>query len=206
MLVIAKRPVAGRVKTRLTPPCTPEQAAAVAAAALRDTLRVAGQVAARHHVLVWDGDPDGWVPPDWDVVAQVDGGLDRRLCAAFTGVADHGPALLIGMDTPQADGDVLRRFAPGRFDACLGPTEDGGFWVLGLREPARAVDVLPGVPMSTDGTFAQQRRRLVAAGLSVQPLPGLVDVDTASTAAAVAAGAPHTEFARSWRRVTVASA
>lgn len=63
LLVIAKQPVPGRVKTRLVPPCTHEQAAALAEAALTDTLHTVLKVPATRRVLVLDGEPGPWLPP-----------------------------------------------------------------------------------------------------------------------------------------------
>lgn len=194
VLVIAKRPVPGRVKTRLTPPFTPTQAAGLAAAALRDTLRAAAAVPAAQHVLLFDGDPTGWLPSGWRLVPQVSGGLDVRLTAGFVAVAGAGPAVLVGMDTPQLRADLLPPLPPG-VDACFGPASDGGFWALGLRDPAQAVDTIPGVPMSAADTGSVQRERLCAAGLVVVDLPELTDVDDEATARAVAAVAPGSEFA-----------
>ena len=198
VLVIAKEPVPGRVKTRLTPPFTPAQAAELAAAAIADTLAAAGAVAADRHVLVLDGAPGAWVPRGWDVVAQSDGGLDRRLTAAFTGVTGLGPCVLVGMDTPQLRPEQIAAFAPDRFDACLGPAADGGYWAIGFTDPADAARVIPGVPMSQADTGARQLDRLVAAGLRVQLLDELTDVDTAVEAREVASAAPDTEFGRRW--------
>ncbi|MEO5899969.1 MAG: DUF2064 domain-containing protein, partial [Ilumatobacteraceae bacterium] len=107
LLVMAKSPIAGRVKTRCTPPCTPQQAAALAEAALRDTLRVALGVDAARHVLALDGPIGAWLPPGFEVVSQVGRGLGERLDNAFADVA--GPVLMIGMDTPQLTADHLRR-------------------------------------------------------------------------------------------------
>ena len=198
VLVIAKEPVPGRVKTRLTPPFSPVQAAGLAAAAIADTLAAAGAVAADRHVLVLDGSPGQWVPRGWDVVAQSDGDLDRRLTAAFTGVAGSGPAVLVGMDTPQVRPDQVAAFAPDRFEACLGLAADGGYWAIGFRNPADAARVIPGVPMSRDDTGAQQLDRLRAAGLRVQLLDELTDVDTAVEAREVALAAPGTAFGGAW--------
>lgn len=195
VVVIAKEPVAGRVKTRLTPPFTPAQAAALAAAALADCLDAAAQVAAARHVLVLAGRPGAWVPPGWEVVAQVDGGLDQRLAAAFAAVAG-APAVLIGMDTPQVRPADVAAFDPDRFDAGLGLATDGGYWSLGLRDPAEAARVIPGVAMSRPDTGAIQLKRLDAAGLSTQRLGRLTDVDNAASAYVVAGQAPHTRFAR----------
>jgi uncharacterized protein len=190
LLVIAKQPVPGKVKTRLVPPCTYEQAAALAEAALADTLHAVLMAPAGRRVLVLDGQPGPWLPPGFDIVPQCGGPLDERLAAAFAAVS--GPALLVGMDTPQVTPALLTvdwRTA----DAVFGPADDGGFWALGLRAPDPAL--LRGVPMSTAGTGAIQRGRLLAAGLRVVDLLPLRDVDTAADAVAVAREAPESRFA-----------
>jgi glycosyltransferase A (GT-A) superfamily protein (DUF2064 family) len=190
LLVIAKQPVPGRVKTRLVPPCTHEQAASLAEAALTDTLHAVLMAPARRRVLVLEGRPGPWLPPGFDVVAQCGGPLDERLAGAFAAV--RGPALLIGMDTPQVTPGLLTVDWRAS-DAVFGPAADGGFWALGLRVPEPAL--LRGVPMSTTMTGAIQRARLVAAGLRVADLPQLRDVDTAADAVAVARQAPQSRFA-----------
>lgn len=195
ILVIAKAPTPGLVKTRLTPPCTPEQAADLAAAALADTLETVARTPARQRVVVFEGAPDGWVPDGFDVLPQVSGGLDVRIAAALGAV--DGPALLIGMDTPQVSPELLLccdfRLRP----AWLGPAEDGGFWALGLAEPDPALVL--GVPMSVSYTGIVQHKRLVENGLVVGELPPLRDVDTWADAERVASDAPHTRFARTVR-------
>ncbi|MFF6993205.1 DUF2064 domain-containing protein [Streptomyces sp. NPDC010273] len=201
LLVIAKEPLPGRVKTRLTPPFTPEEAAALAEASLVDTLHVVLATPARRRVLVLAGAPGPWLPPGFDVVPQCDGGLDERLAAAFAGC--DGPALLIGMDTPQVTPELLSVDFTA-CDAYFGPAEDGGFWALGLADPDPAL--LRGVPMSTPTTGAVQRARLTAAGLRVRDLPGLRDVDTAHDAELVAAEAPAGRFAGELARLHTAVA
>ena len=198
LLLVAKEPVPGRVKTRLCPPCSPEQAAGLAAAALQDTVEAVLAVPGCRPVLVLDGRPPSWLPAHLPVVAQAGGGLDERLAAAFAGAGDD-PALLVGMDTPQVTaallGDAAR--ALDDHDAVLGDAADGGWWLLGLRRPDPGL--LRGVPTSRPDTGARQRDRLLAAGHAVADLPVLRDVDTAADAAAVAALAPQTRFAARWR-------
>lgn len=199
LLVIAKEPLPGRVKTRLTPPYTPTEAALLAEAALADTLRTVLAVPARRRVLVLEGRPGPWLPPGIEVVPQCAGGLDERLAAAFAGCT--GPTLLVGMDTPQITPDLLK--PPHDCDAWFGPADDGGFWALGLAAPESAPpDLIRGVPMSVPETGAVQRRRLVDAGLTVRDLPRLRDVDSAADAAYVAGLAPHGRFAATLRRLT----
>ncbi len=193
VVVIAKEPLAGRVKTRLAPPLTADTAADVAAAALRDTLACVERAPARERVLCFAGDPTGWAPPGWRVVAQpTSGGLDVRLVAAFAAV--RGPAVLVGMDTPQLRPEHLARFDPARYDACLGPATDGGFWAIGFADPTNAAGIL-GVPMSTARTGAVQLGRLRDLGLRVQLLDELTDVDDIASAAVVAGLAPRSRFA-----------
>jgi len=190
LLVIAKSPVPGRVKTRLTPWCSPAQAALLAQAALIDTLEAVRATPADLRVLALDGPSGDWLPAGFDIVPQVSGGLDERLAAAFA--ASEGPTLLIGMDTPQVTPSLLR-VEWDRCDAWFGPAADGGFWALGLRDPDP--DLLRGVPMSSPRTGVVQRQRLVDAGLRVRDLPVLTDVDTPRDAVAVADLAPDTHFA-----------
>ncbi|KUN01224.1 glycosyltransferase [Streptomyces yokosukanensis] len=197
LLVIAKEPLPGRVKTRLTPPFTPLQAARLAQASLTDTLHAVAAAPATRRVLVLDGSPGPWLPPGFEVLPQCAGGLDERLADAFAHCS--GPALLIGMDTPQVTPELLAVDFAG-CDAYFGPAEDGGFWALGLAEPDPAL--LRGVPMSRPETGAVQRARLLDAGLRVRELPRLRDVDTAADAHAVAALAPHGRFAARLARCT----
>lgn len=194
LIVMAKEPVPGRVKTRLCPPCTPAQAAALAEAALADTLDAALASGARRVVLALDGRPGPWCPHGVEVVGQGAGPLDRRLTAAWA-AATSGPAVLVGMDTPQvtaADLDAALR-ALADHDAVLGPAVDGGWWALGLRRLHTRAFV--GVPMSRADTGARQRQRLMALGLRPAPLPVRTDVDTWDDAVAVAGAAPGGRFA-----------
>lgn len=204
LLVIAKAPVPGRVKTRLTPPFTPEQAAALAGAALADTLHTLSTVPAGLRLLVLDGEPGDWLPPGWVVVPQSGGGLDERLAAAFAHaarLAPDAPALLVGMDTPQlsaaALAEPLSAARRGGVDAWYGPAADGGFWALGLARPTArlAAQLLCGVPMSTPHTGSHLLDRLTTANLTIHHLLVLADVDTAQDARRVAAEAPHSRFA-----------
>jgi rSAM/selenodomain-associated transferase 1 len=189
LLVIAKEPVPGRVKTRLVPPCTREQAAALALAALRDTLAAAlASTRAGRRVLVLDGEPGPWLPDGFEVIAQRGDGLAERLAAAFEDTG--GPAFLVGMDTPQVTPELLDAGleAVELGDAAFGPAVDGGYWGIGLRRPDAGV--FEGVPMSEDNTGAVQRARMAALDLRTAMLPPLRDIDTIEDARAVAREAP----------------
>ena len=203
LVVIAKAPVPGRVKTRLTPPFSPRQAAQLAEAALRDTLAAAAGVPAARHLIALDGAPGCWLPRGFEVIGQRGRGLDERIAAALGDAYSRlpVPVVLIGMDTPQVTSGqleaALRPLAAGAADAVLGPAADGGFWLLGLRRPDPALVV--GVPMSTSWTGAVQLARLAAAGLRVARMPCHIDVDTAADADAVAEQIPASRFAATLR-------
>jgi uncharacterized protein len=201
LIVIAKEPLPGRSKTRLTPPLTSEEGASLAEAALTDTLASAAEVPARRHILVLDGSPGAWLPVGFEVFPQAEGGLDARLAGAFS--TTPGPALLIGMDTPQVSPKLLISSAQmlllGSCRAVLGPAEDGGWWGIGLTEPSAGVFL--GVPMSTSVTFAEQASRLEALGLEWSELPLLRDVDLIEDAEAVASTHPHLRFSRRFAEI-----
>lgn len=200
-IVMAKAPRPGRSKTRLCPPCTPTQAAALASAALADTLQSVASSVASRKVLVLDGPPGPWLPDGFEVVPQRGRGLDERLTFAFKdvfgGQVGASPALLVGMDTPQLTPALLADAfteldAPSR-TAVLGMAQDGGWWAIGLHRPDPLAFV--GVPMSTDQTGACQLERLRSRGHVVGTLPELRDVDYWSDARAVAELIPGSRFA-----------
>lgn len=199
VVVIAKEPIPGRVKTRLTPPFTPEEAAALAEAALADTLAAVAEVTVARRVLALDGTPGRWLPPGFDVIGQRGAGLDERIAWALadTRVTLPLPVVLIGMDTPQVTPGLLAAaiepLLSRTADATFGLAEDGGFWLLGLREVDPAL--ILGVPMSQPDTGSRQLARLEQAGLRVQMLPELIDVDTVSEAEHIAAVTPGSRFA-----------
>jgi len=205
LVVLAKAPAPGRTKTRCTPPCRPEQAAALAAAALADTLLTVRATPARRRVLVLEGEPAAWLPAGFDVLAQRGAGLDERLDAAMSdafGPRPEVPVLLIGMDTPQVTVPLLAAAAArlaGGADAVLGLATDGGYWAVGLQRPAP--DAFVGVPMSTASTGAAQQRRLSGLDLAVELLPELRDVDTWADAVAVAGEVPGGCFASTVERI-----
>ncbi|WP_436792570.1 TIGR04282 family arsenosugar biosynthesis glycosyltransferase [Actinospongicola halichondriae] len=199
VLVMAKEPVPGRVKTRLCPPCTPSQASDIAAAALADTFDAATASGADEVVAALDGSPGPWLPAGVRVVPQVDESFDRRLAAAWAQTS--GAGIQIGMDTPQITGAVLDDAMAllTDHDAVLGEATDGGWWAIGLHEADERV--FHGVPMSTDHTGAAQRARLESLGLRVGDLPRMTDVDHFAEASTVAESAPDTRFAEAVRRV-----
>ena len=198
VVVITKAPVPGRSKTRLTPPCTPDQAAGIAAAAVGDTLDAVRAAAVAGRVIALDGSAGDLDLDGFAVVPQVEGELGTRLAAAFVHAMPDGPVptLLIGMDTPQVTAELLVRCASllesaGPGTAVLGTAPDGGWWALGLHSSEPAA-VLATVPMSREDTAVRTRQALEATGLTVLDLPELTDIDHFPDALAVADACPAT--------------
>jgi rSAM/selenodomain-associated transferase 1 len=201
LLVIAKAPVSGVSKTRLSPPCSPAQAAAVARAALADTLATVAATPASRRTLVLDGRPGDWLPPGFDVIPQRGFGLAQRLEAAFEDCS--APALLVGMDTPQVTPAHLEAasgllMTPG-VDAVLGPARDGGYWAIGFKN--KRAGAFDGVPMSTERTAAAQRHRIEQLGLACGMLSPLRDIDYWADARAVAHSVPGSRLALAVERI-----
>jgi uncharacterized protein len=208
-MVISKEPVPGKVKTRMCPPLSHEQAAQLAGAALADTFGSVDGADARRKVAVFEGDPTGIVPADWEVIPQRVGGLDVRLADAFddvlgtrtSGESGSHCAVLVAMDTPQVTARQIDAAldALDTHDAVIGFTEDGGYWIIGLQQACRQVFV--GVPMSEATTGEAQLRRLQSLGKSVLVLDTLRDLDTVDDVIAVADGFPLLQLSKWWRSV-----
>jgi glycosyltransferase A (GT-A) superfamily protein (DUF2064 family) len=210
-LVVAKAPVAGRVKTRLGSDVGMERAARLAAAALVDTVRRCTDAfgAARCHLALAGRLEDTVDRAEletslrgWTVHPQRGDGLAARLRHAHEDAAASGaPVVQVGMDTPQVRAEMLRDVAAGiadRRSAVLGPALDGGWWLLAVGS-SELVAGLDEVPMSTAATAARTTAALRAAGARVRTTVPLRDVDTARDADLVASEAPHTRFAEVWR-------
>jgi glycosyltransferase A (GT-A) superfamily protein (DUF2064 family) len=204
LLVVAKAPVPGLAKTRLGRVVGAERAADVAAAALLDTLdavrdaraatgwpvvvAMTGEVADAARSEEVRAALDGVV-----VVPQRGDGFGERLALAHADAGRYGRGTVqIGMDTPQVSPDDLVAAGTAVLEGAqvLGPADDGGWWLLGLPDPARA-EALRDVPMSRDDTGALTRAALGDVGL----LRSLCDVDEWPEAQAVAATVPGTRFA-----------
>jgi glycosyltransferase A (GT-A) superfamily protein (DUF2064 family) len=209
LLVVAKAPVPGFAKTRLCPPASRFQAAEIAAASLLDTLEAVLATPGAIPVVAMSGDLataacGGEISEalrDTAVLPQRGRDFASRLANAHADTAALYcglPVVQIGMDTPQVTAEILAAAAEpllrGERDAVLGPAEDGGWWLLGLRDPYSA-RVLGKVPMSQDDTGELTRRSLTAKGLKVEPLAVLSDVDTMADANRVASLNPLSRFA-----------
>lgn len=208
VLVVAKAPVPGLVKTRLGALVGAHHAAELAAAALLDTIEACTLAGAEGHLSL-AGDLDDAVHggalsaalTGWTITAQRGEGFAERLVNAHAD-AGSGVVVQIGMDTPQVTPAALTAVAAHLedHDAALAPATDGGWWALARRDPD-VVRHLAEVPMSTDTTFVDTHRALERTGARVAHGSPMTDVDTCEDADHVAALVPHTRFARVWLRV-----
>ncbi|MFD9734161.1 DUF2064 domain-containing protein [Umezawaea sp. NPDC059074] len=207
VLVVAKAPVPGQAKTRLSPAVPPEQAADIAAASLLDTLDAVLATPGVVPLVALTGDLTRakrsreirsllrrviLVPQRGDDFAA-------RLVNAHADAAHVNaglPVFQIGMDTPQVTPELLDECVDKlrHVDAALGMATDGGWWALGLRDGYRA-GPLRTVPMSRADTGALTAVALKQAGLRIGLLPELSDVDDMATAREVAALLPDSRFA-----------
>ncbi|GAA2062084.1 TIGR04282 family arsenosugar biosynthesis glycosyltransferase [Williamsia deligens] len=209
VLVVAKAPVPGLVKTRLTAQFSAQDAARFASAALLDTLDTALSVPDATVVVSLAGVIDDAIGPDdlrgrlsrTTVMDQhgdtLGDRLDRAHRDALAVAGGHAVVMQVGMDTPQLTVDHLTSGLDASADggAALGHATDGGWWGLALHDAVGA-STLPSVPMSREDTGARTEEALRAAGLSVTHLPVLSDVDHPADVAAVAAAcAPSSAFA-----------
>ena len=188
-IVMAKQPVAGRVKTRLCPPLTPVEAAAVYEALLAGTLRaVARGLPGWGDELVLCYTPGDarevfWrdyaepLPVCVELLEQADGDLGQRLAAAHK--ATPGPSLFLGGDAPDVPDSYLAavREAVLNADVVLGPSSDGGYWCLGLQPQVDAAALLAEIPWSSGQEYEATHRAAIKMGLKVALVPTWDDVD-----------------------------
>ncbi|MFL6846485.1 MAG: TIGR04282 family arsenosugar biosynthesis glycosyltransferase [Allosphingosinicella sp.] len=177
ILVFAKAPVPGRVKTRLIPALGAEGAARLAAEMLRATI---AQALATDLAVELCGDPDpaGWYEgPAVALAAQGEGDLGERLARA---AARAAPLLLIGGDCPELDRDRLGSAAESleRHDAVIHPAEDGGYVLLGLRRSHPSL--FEGIAWSTATVATETVARIRALGWSLDLRETLRDIDEPS--------------------------
>ncbi|MBA2295235.1 MAG: TIGR04282 family arsenosugar biosynthesis glycosyltransferase [Actinobacteria bacterium] len=200
VLVVAKAPVAGRSKTRLVPPLSPEQAAALQEALLLDTLAACRAASDDVRLLCEADDATALaaLTPDVPLVLQRGRGLAEAL---ELGLVDHvgdGPCAIVASDIPGVPaGSLERAFADlaAGADLVLGPAHDGGYWLIAAREPQSAP--FREIPWSTPAVAAVTRTRCAEAGLRLVELEPWRDVDTLVDLAALAADVDGLDAPRS---------
>jgi uncharacterized protein len=180
ILVMAKAPVPGTVKTRLKLP--PRTAAGLQAALIQDTVEKARSLAP---TTVAGAPPDkldlvrALLPEDVALIAQTPGDLGDRMLAAAHALFDASstPVLLLGTDAPTLPAEAIEEAASAleSHDISIIPSSDGGYVLLGLRRPVG--EVFRGVDWSTEAVLRQTLRGAEGAGLSVYEGEAWYDVD-----------------------------
>lgn len=186
--IMAKAPRAGGVKTRLCPPLRPEKAAALYRCFLLDKIEQVRALAGAIPIIAYSPADERpafeAMAPDFALVPQRGDDLGDRLLHAFDDVlaGGHAGALMTDADSPTLPVTFLeqavRLLETPEVDLVLGPTEDGGYYLIGLRAPR--AELLRDMPWSTPAVFAETLRRAGPLGLRVSCLPTWFDVDTAA--------------------------
>jgi rSAM/selenodomain-associated transferase 1 len=184
LVLFAKTPLPGRVKTRLTPPLSPEQAAEFHWACVCDTWEKIERVAVTSRYFYSDNTWEEGASPAGPEQRALQRGADLgdRMFNCFLELRarGHNRVLIIGSDSPTLPLAYIEQglAALERSDAVLGPSEDGGYYAIGCRQPYP--QMFAGVPWSSGDTLARTESSLRALGLSLHRLPRWYDVDTAN--------------------------
>jgi rSAM/selenodomain-associated transferase 1 len=179
IIIFVKAPRPGFVKTRLAA-AIGNEAACGAYRQLAETV-VANLAPLPHTELRFTPDDAEneiahWLSDDWTARPQGEGDLGERMHRAF--IEAKGPAIIIGSDCPQVELSDLRTAAKTlqARDAVIGPATDGGYWLIALNAPCPAL--FENIKWSTSDVLPKTLEKANEAGLSVQLLRELTDVDT----------------------------
>jgi rSAM/selenodomain-associated transferase 1 len=190
---MAKEPVVGRTKTRLSPPLSGQQATDLYRCLLLDTLELMKQVEGVQPIIAYlpsDAEPffrrlvseAAFAPPGFDFVPQVGDDLGERLDNVLTHCLQMGyhQAVVMDSDSPTLPVAYLkqafRELDDPAVDVVVGPSNDGGYYLIGLKSPCSAL--FRGIVMSTSTVRAETLERAQEQGLRVACLPRWYDVDT----------------------------
>jgi rSAM/selenodomain-associated transferase 1 len=185
LIVVGKAPIAGGTKTRLVPPLAPQDAADLYAGFLLDTLELAASVGWERTSLIH---PRGDGPrletlvgsARSELLEQPAEGLGNALAYAFEHhlAAGYDAAVLIGSDNPTLSREPIIEALAALWhgaDLTLGGTVDGGYYLIGMRQPH--LGVFTGIEWSTSHVYAQTLSRARDLGLRVEPVTSWYDVD-----------------------------
>jgi rSAM/selenodomain-associated transferase 1 len=184
LVLFAKAPLPGRVKTRLTPLLSAEQAAEFHWACVCDTWDKIEQVPVESRYFysdnAWTNGNAPGAPEQRGIQRGADLGDRMFNCFQELHARGHRRMLIVGSDSPTLPLTYLEQGleALDRADAVIGPSEDGGYYAIGCREPYP--QMFSGVPWSAGDTLQRTEAGLRALGLKVVLLPAWYDVDTAN--------------------------
>jgi rSAM/selenodomain-associated transferase 1 len=187
LMVVAKEPSVGRTKTRLSPPLSGQQATDLYRCLLLDTMELMKRVEGVQPIIAYL--PPGaepffrrLAPPGFDFVPQVGADLGERLDNVLTHCLQKGyrQAVVMDSDSPTLPVAYLRQafreLDDPTVDVVLGPCDDGGYYLIGLKSPCAAL--FRGIVMSTSTVVTETLERAREQGLRVACLPRWYDVDT----------------------------
>lgn len=190
--LFCKAPIIGQTKTRLSPPLTPEECAALSACFIRDVAATIQSLADDGNVTAYAAyTPAGskaalrsLLPAGFRLMAQGEGDLGARMLASISGLlaAGHAGAILIGADMPTLPTSILRSAVQAvRSGDCLvlSPAFDGGYTLIGLSRPHAGL--FSDIPWSTGAVYRVTLERAHEHGLPVVNIPGWYDVDDAAS-------------------------
>lgn len=187
LIIFAKLPRAGAVKTRLGSVIGMQEAAEVyrqlaehAFSVGRRAVQAGIRVSVSYDPGSGEDEMRRWVGPVFDLIAQEGDTLGDRLYRAFERAFGEGMkrAVVVGTDVPELDYATLEHAfdALTRRDVVIGPSRDGGYYLLGMNAPAK--DLFGGIPWSSETVFQETTRRLKSQGIAHAELHELADIDT----------------------------
>jgi hypothetical protein len=183
--VMAKQPEPGNVKTRLCPPLTPVQAADLYEAFFLDTVSLITGIKHTDAFVAYDPDTalnffSRILPATVKCISQGRGDLGNRLSGVSSIVFSHGyrKVIMLASDAPHLKQDCIQMAFKGLddTDVVLGPCNDGGYYLIGLRYPSP--EVFEGIPWSTSRVLDLTIQRAREAGKTCELLPPCYDIDT----------------------------
>jgi len=186
LLIFAKWPAPGAVKTRLSPPLTADEAANLYRCMFLDTMAATASLTGITRILCYDGvnveKQFRELAPDVHIARQQGEGLGERMQSAFGEAFDKGFSAIavIGTDAPhlattQIDA-AFNRLAEGDTDLVFGPSDDGGYYLLAMKQ--QHPELFREIPWSSATVLEKSLARAAAAGLRTALLPGGFDLDT----------------------------
>ena len=180
LLITVKNPMPGKVKTRLAATAGEVRALEIYLALLAHTRAVAQQVEAQRYVFYSDfvNENDAWSGPHFTKKLQSSGDIGERMATCFAETLPlHAKAVLVGSDIPGLSREILELAFEklSEFDFVIGPAEDGGYYLIGMKtfEPA----VFQGITWSTPTVFEKTIQKIEVLGETWFQLPTLSDVD-----------------------------